>query len=333
MAFPFPPNPVDGQQVSHNQPDGSVLSATYNASKNEWVVSRQVQSTTVVSGPAINVTPTADRQVITWDANANTWVASTVHPPKLTELADVIHSDSPHLNSTVMWTYVAGQTASQGRWTFGTQPAHIKNWDSTVHWESGAAVYYHGQLWRATRDSSNVEPAVEEGRTQLYIHVAGEPTFGILPTDITTAAPPTGTQRMGFRLGYWLQYTDDHHMAVWKFVTKGLDPTDHHPIGEWEGRPWTCMVWRNPNPPSAPVPPGTVVVWIRCDPTSTVHPVKGQQDWASLELNSYLSQSADVEQGVPADGDILTYSAANHKWVRITRAQLAASLGIPPTNP
>lgn len=90
MAFPFPPNPVDGQQVSHTQPDGSVLSATYNASKNEWVVSRVLPAPTqVTSGTPITVTPTADRQVITWDAHANTWTASTVHPPRLSELADV----------------------------------------------------------------------------------------------------------------------------------------------------------------------------------------------------------------------------------------------------
>jgi hypothetical protein len=169
----------------------------------------------------------------------------------------------------------------------------------------------------------NVEPAVEAGRTQLYIHVDGEPTFGILPTDITSTPPPAGNQPQVFKLGYWLQYTDDHNMVVWKWVMKGLDPGTHHPYGEWEARPWTCIPWRNINPPGNKVPPGLVVVWIRAEPGSTVPPIKGQQDWATLEVTNYLSVCADVATPNPVNHDVLLYDAASHKWTETRLSDLA----------
>jgi hypothetical protein len=76
VAFPFPLNPVDGQVVTQTQPDGSVLTATYNQSKNEWVIDRQQPAPTPITGtPPINVTASADGQVITWDRTLGTWVA------------------------------------------------------------------------------------------------------------------------------------------------------------------------------------------------------------------------------------------------------------------
>jgi len=333
MPFPFPQNPVDGQVVSHPASDGFVLKATYNAAKNEWVIEREHPAGQLVLSPSeFHVIATADRQVIVWDATTRQWIAAAQEVPRLTSLTDTDTHSSPTLGSMPIWSYVPGHPEA-GKFLWKTPPAHIKNWDSIMHWESGSAVYHHGQLWRATRDSNNVEPMAEDGRAQLYIHVAGEPTFGILPTGITSTDPPVGPQPMTFKLGYWLQYTNDHHMTVWKWVLRGMDPSTHHPYGEWEARPWTCMAWRNPNPPSNPTPPGTVVVWIRTEPGSVTQPIKGQQDWASLELSNYLSQCGDVSVTALADGDLLTYSAAAHKWVPITRAQLAASLGVHPTTP
>ena len=76
MTFPFPPNPTDGQVVTQAQPDGSVLTATYHAAKNEWTVDRQLPAPTPITGtPPINVTASADGQVITWDQALKTWVA------------------------------------------------------------------------------------------------------------------------------------------------------------------------------------------------------------------------------------------------------------------
>ena len=78
MTFPFPLNPADGQQVTQAQPDGSVLVATYNQAKNEWVINRQLPAPTPITGtPPINVTATADGQVITWDQALRTWTAKT----------------------------------------------------------------------------------------------------------------------------------------------------------------------------------------------------------------------------------------------------------------
>ena len=307
MSIQFPTNPSDGQVFRTATPDGIEILAVYSADKNRWQIHRQ-------NSPA-------SQQV-------------TITPPtttKLVDLADVTHNAKPTLGAMPIWKYVKGHPET-GLFDWSTPPAHIKNWDSVSNWESGAAVYHHQQLWRATRDSYNVEPAVELGRTQLYIHVPGEPTFGILPTEITPAEPPSGSQPMGFKLGYWLQYKNDHDISVWKFVVKGLDPGTRKPIGVWEGRPWTCMVWRHMEAPPLKMPPGTVAVWIRATQGSTTAPIKGQQDWATLEITSTLSQCADVAAGTPVDGDILTYSQTDHQWVRITRAALAASLnggGVP----
>src|SRR6056300_921853 len=78
MTFPFPRNPVDGQQVSQPQADGTVLVATYVQAKNEWVVSRQTPippSITLTAGTAYTVNPaTADGQVLTWDKSLKQWV-------------------------------------------------------------------------------------------------------------------------------------------------------------------------------------------------------------------------------------------------------------------
>jgi hypothetical protein len=79
MSFPFPKNPTDGQVVSTTAADGSILTATYRAAKNEWEVARQLPPpTTLTTGapPApMQVTATADGQVITWDQVAGRWVA------------------------------------------------------------------------------------------------------------------------------------------------------------------------------------------------------------------------------------------------------------------
>ena len=77
MAFPFPLNPVDGQQVSQTQLDGSVLVATYYQAKNEWIVTRQLPAPTPITGtPPIHVSAPAKGQLNTWDQPLNTWVAN-----------------------------------------------------------------------------------------------------------------------------------------------------------------------------------------------------------------------------------------------------------------
>ena len=80
MRFPFPSNPTDGQVATFTQADGTVLSATYIAAKNEWYVERQVPklpSITLTSGTAYTVTPGTDGQVLTYDKALNQWVGKT----------------------------------------------------------------------------------------------------------------------------------------------------------------------------------------------------------------------------------------------------------------
>jgi len=325
MSFSFPTNPVDGQLISETLPDGTVASATYSALRNEWAVSRRrPASAPVVGADPIEVTPTADRQVITWDAQMKAWVAALPHPPRLAQLADVTHHSAPVLGDVPIWRHPVGQPDA-GLFDYGAPNAHLKSWDAFTYWEAGATLFHKGQLWRSTRDGSGVEPVIEPGRVQLYIHMSGEPTFGILPTQVGGTAPPSGTHAAGFKFGYWLQYVDDTHMAVWKFVVKGVDPITHAPTGEWEGRNWPCIAWRGVVPPPTHIPEGVVMVWIYDQRGGTAPPVLGQQDWALLDFSIALGMAVDVDVPSPDDGDILSYDAVTQKWRGVSRA----SLGLP----
>ena len=328
MSFPFPENPTHGQQVSQVQPDGSVLSAVFDAVSNRWEVTRQEPpATPVAPNPVITVMPTADRQVITWDDNLKQWVASAVPTPKLEELRDVDHQADPSLGEGPIWRFAPGGE-DQASFKFGTPNAHIKPWDSTVHWESGACVFYEGRLWRSIRDNTNVEPVLDDGKVTIYLRVKGEPTFGIIPVSVDPNDPPAGNIALGSvgsRYGYHLKYTNDTTMEVWKFVVKGIDPGTHKPFGVWEGRPWTCMVWRGLVPPPAS-PPGTVMVWIYGEPGHTHAPVLGQSVWAPMELGHSLATAVDVDVRNAGNNDLLMYNGASHKWEHCSLATLKGLL-------
>jgi hypothetical protein len=49
MAFPFPQNPTDGQVVTQTQSDGSVIVATYDITKNQWIVDRNLPAPTPIT--------------------------------------------------------------------------------------------------------------------------------------------------------------------------------------------------------------------------------------------------------------------------------------------
>ena len=80
MTFPFPQNPVDGQTVTHQATDGSLLMATYSAAKNCWNVERALKPVPLtLARPGVSIpTATADKQVMMWDATGNQWVASSI---------------------------------------------------------------------------------------------------------------------------------------------------------------------------------------------------------------------------------------------------------------
>jgi hypothetical protein len=247
--------------------------------------------------------------------------------PNLTALNDVTKHSSPALGQVPIWTYVSGQQAHEGFWNFAAPVAHLKNWESVVHWESGATVFYNGHIWRATQDNTAVEPILEPGKAQLFIHIPGEPSFAIVPTGISSGPPPSGTQPMGtMKYAYWLQYVDDHTMHVWKFKITGTDPATHKPVGHWEVQGWPTIPWRHPIPPPTKFDPLSVFVWIYDEPGGTAVPIIGQQKWAQIHLSTNLGQSNDVDAPFPQNNDILVYDSTRKKWVNKPQAALATEL-------
>lgn len=228
------------------------------------------------------------------------------------QLADVYHKAAPLLGEMPIWSYPPGSSSTEGQFFFKTPNAHIKSWDSVVNWEAGSVVYHNGQLWRAIFENHNVEPAHEEGKVTLFIKIPGEPSFGIVPMTLGPNQPPSGEQPPPpSKYAYHVQYVSDTNISIWKFVYKGLNPITGQRFGEWEGRPWQCIVWRGLVPPPAS-PPGTVMVWLY---GTTGHaPVLGQQKWAPLDISSSLSTAPDVDAPAPKDNMILVYSASEHKW-------------------
>jgi hypothetical protein len=96
MAFPFPKNPVDGETVTHITSNGTLLLATYSATKNTWDVTRQAPPPPVtLARPGAQIPlATATGQVMTWDDVAKQWIASSVNL-KTTDLLDVDHTTTP----------------------------------------------------------------------------------------------------------------------------------------------------------------------------------------------------------------------------------------------
>jgi hypothetical protein len=89
MSFPFPLNPVNGQQVTYTNNKGRDMVATYNSVKNEWEVETiQPPAHTITSTPEFNVLPTADGQSVVWDDVQKKWVAKKL-TYKTTDLTDV----------------------------------------------------------------------------------------------------------------------------------------------------------------------------------------------------------------------------------------------------
>jgi hypothetical protein len=325
MSFPFDPNPVDGQVITHAASDGTVLVATYHASKNEWSVRRELPPTQVVTSPErFEVHATHDQQVITWDAATGKWIAQN-NPVKLSELRDVHQGYQPELGELPIWSYPAGSPATSGNFYFKTPNAHIKTWDGVTHWESGAVVYHHDELWRAVHENGNVEPKMEEGRITLFINAPGEPSFGLVPMGLSAGPPPSGhVDQPPSKFAFWVDYTNDQQIFLWKWMLKGVDPGTHKRFGEWTLKnTWTCIVWRGITPPPAKVPPNVVIVWIYTASGTPTHPVLGQQMWSLLEIHGNLATCGDVYAESPHQHDLLVYDATTKKWTETRLSDLA----------
>lgn len=327
MTHPFPENAIDGQVVTISHPDGSTTIATYSQAGNTWTTrSIRPPEHRIDTSPPITVVPTADGQAIVWDAKLQNWIAAKVLM-QLQRLSDIDQHSSPSLGETPLWSYAQGaENFAMFRW--GTPNAHIKPWDDIRNWESGAACYHQGRLWRCIHNNADIEPTLEDGKLSLYLHVKGEPTFSIVPMGLSAAAPPSGEIEATIttsHYAYHVEYINDSTATIWKFIVGGKSPVTHRPIGRWEARPWQVLVWRNLFPPPA-APPGFAYLWIYGAPGHTAAPILGQQTWAPLELGHNLSAGADVDCPHPQDGDLLTYQASSRKWRAIRRADLHAAL-------
>jgi hypothetical protein len=103
MAFPFPLNPVNGQQVTYTNNKGRDMVATYNSAKNEWEVETVLPPSHVItSTPEFNVLPTADGQSVVWDDTQKKWVAKKL-TYKTQDLTDVSSTKLPLNNQILKW--------------------------------------------------------------------------------------------------------------------------------------------------------------------------------------------------------------------------------------
>jgi hypothetical protein len=244
MAFPFPPNPTDGQVVSQAQPDGSVLVATYRAAKNEWTVDRQLPAPTPITGaPPIVVTASADGQVITWDQVLKTWVAKTPAAQsggvggtfvKATQAA----ADTSNPPSVGAKPLVAGMLQS----TLENLHKEIKAWDGTTwtevfgedtikQWISAGSLF-RGVVKEATLGTL---PAPATANRGFYYSWTGNPNYIVQATD-----PSIGTSLAGeiLQVGDWVQSDG----AKWVHV-----PGDLLSKQRWDSLgafvPWSDTSW------------------------------------------------------------------------------------------
>lgn len=212
MAFNFPLNPTDGQVHTEAQADGSILTATYKANKNEWEVRRDLPAPTTITGnPPIQVKPTADGQVITWDRLQNKWVAKaptasggsggtfskgtqaapdTPNPPDPT-------NPTQTLKSGMLQTTLENLHKEIKVWD-GTAWVDVLNEDSIKQWIAA------GSLFRSTLVEAGISalPAPANGNRGYYWTWAGASGYKVKATD-TPLAPDLVNEILN--PGDWLQ--------------------------------------------------------------------------------------------------------------------------------
>ena len=99
MAFPFPPNPSDGQTVSYITSDGNTIEATYKQTSNEWIIRHPDPSVVITSNIPYTIGPGLDGQVIMW---SDATKAFTLKHPKTTDLGDV-SGTTPSTGDVLKW--------------------------------------------------------------------------------------------------------------------------------------------------------------------------------------------------------------------------------------
>ena len=213
MAFPFPQNPTDGQVVTQTQSDGSVIVATYDITKNQWIVDRNLPAPTLLTGtPPINVTATADGQVITWDNTLGSWIAK------------VPAAASGGFSQTFSKGTQAGADTPQppdpvkpkDQLTVGAVQTTLEN----LHHELKA---WNGTAWQEVLSEDTIKQWISAG--SLFRGVVKETTLSTLPAPATAnrgfyyswtgnpgyvvkaADPGIGTDLVGevLQVGDWIQ--------------------------------------------------------------------------------------------------------------------------------
>ena len=193
MTFPFPLNPADGQQVTQAQSDGSVLVATYAQAKNEWVINRQLPAPTLLTGtPPINVTATADGQVITWDQTLKAWTAK------------VPAAQSGGVGGTfVKGTQAAADTSNPP--SVGGKPLVAGMLQSTLENLHKEVKAWDGSAWTEVFGEDTIKQWISAG--SLFRGVVKEATLSTLP------APATANR------GFYYSWTGNPG-----YVVKAADP-------------------------------------------------------------------------------------------------------------
>ena len=283
MAFPFPLNPVDGQQVSQTQPDGSVLVATYDQAKNEWIVNRQLPAPTPLTGtPPINVSATADGQVITWDQALNTWVAK----------APAVSSGGT--GGTYSKATQAGPDTPNPpdptKPTVTLKPGMLQTTLENLHKELKA---WNGSAWAEVFSEDTIKAWISAG--SLFRGVVKEATLSTLP------APATANR------GYYYSWTGNpgHVVAAGDAAIGGDLLGEVLQVGDWiqsDGAKWVHV-------------PGDLLSKQRWDSLGSFAPWS-DTSWEKGSVVSY-QKSFFRANALISPGD-LAPNATGSKWTDIT---------------
>ena len=290
MSFPFPPNPVDGQVATQTQPDGTVLRATYQLAKNEWVVERVAPkdpTLMLTAGTAYTVTPAREGQVLTFDAGLHQWVGKTP--------ADAGGTGQTYTKGTQATTDTP-DPPDPTKPREMLQPGALQTTLENLHKELKA---WDGSAWAEVLSEDTIKQWISAG--SLFRGVIKEADLGTLP-DVATA-------NRGF---YW-SWTGSPGYVVQKGDAKiGTDlENEVLQVGDWiqsSGTKWVHV-------------PGDLLSKQRWDSLGSFAPWS-DTSWEKGSVVSYQKSffraSALVAKGDLAPGVTPGDPTEVQKWVDIT---------------
>ena len=213
MTFPFPSSPTNGQQVTHTLSDGSVLVATYDASKNDWKVERQAPASgnlILKANIPYVVAPGHDGDALTWDAALQKWIpravkgglgsqgATYIKPSKSTpDTTDPPPGSTNPLQRGALQSTVENLHKELKAWD-GAGWTELFTEDAIKAWIAA------GSLFRSTLLETGINPlpTPDASNRGYYWTWAGASGYVVKPTDIPLAPDLTGEV---LNPGDWLQ--------------------------------------------------------------------------------------------------------------------------------